>query len=164
MIIRLLKIQFTLKPSYFLCLAAERHEIGHNFNILKLATILRQPLLYHVAQASREYEQRHIASLQRIEKPHTALFEVCGRVAHNVHHVLTRDTRRDDQVKRLLPPVDHVGELLLARQMRIVLDGQVEVAEFFKLFFKTTTTNSIDKYAIEAIFLLKYKRCLLARR
>jgi len=144
MTIRLLKIRFTLKSSYFLCLAAERHEIGHNFNVLKLTAILRQPLLYHVAQPSREYKQRHVAPLQRIEKPQAALFEVGGRVAHNVCHVLTRDTRRDDQIERLLPPVDHVGQLLFARQMRIVLDGQVEVAEFFKLLFLKQTSKEKD--------------------
>ena len=94
------QIQSTLKPSNFLCLAAKRHKIGHNFNILILTTILRQPLLYHVAQTSREYKQRHIASLQRIKrKPQTILFEMCGRVARNVDHILTRDTRREDQVK-----------------------------------------------------------------
>ena len=141
MTIRLLKIRFTLKSSYFLCLAAERHEIRHNFNVLKLTAILRQPLLYHVAQPSREYKQRHVAPLQRIEKPQAALFEVSGRVAHNARHVLTRDTRRDDQIERLLPPVDHVGQLLFARQMRIVLDGQVEVAEFFKLSFLKQTSK-----------------------
>ena len=41
---------------------------------------------------------------------------------------------------------------LLARQMQIVLHGQVKVAEFFKLFFMK---QLLDKYAIEAFFLIE---------